>query len=69
MPDVPEPHETSETPAPMSGDLSEIVRRALLQLGELRELESRAQEVGARISRITLPPPNPNKSPAEEPGK
>jgi hypothetical protein len=49
----------------MSGDLSEIVRRALLQLGELRELESRAQEVGARISRITSPA-NPTIPPCEE---
>jgi len=52
----------------MSAELSEIVRRALLQLGELRELEGRAQEVGARISKIT-PPANADKPPQEDAGK
>jgi len=68
MPDAPDAPESHDTPAPMSAELSEIVRRALLQLGELRELEGRAQEVGARISKIT-PPANADKPPQEDAGK
>jgi len=58
QPDVPPTPETPGTPLQPPSELSDVVRRTLIQLGDLQNLEARVKAVGERLSKIT-PPPKP----------
>jgi len=54
-----EPDENLPFPESQTEDLSDVVRRAMMQTADLMDLEERLKEVSERISQFT-PPPEPS---------
>ena len=45
----------SSKPSEATGDLSQAVRRAMLEVAELREIQERVTALSERIARLTSP--------------
>jgi hypothetical protein len=66
MVDSPETPDTPKTPVPpvdLSGEITLLVRRSLVELGDMQELQEKAKSVSERISKLTPPPQSPKTRP------
>jgi hypothetical protein len=57
------PEESNRELQKAADDLSELVRRAMIEAADLQDIEQRVEEISGRISKLTPPPDVPKDAP------